>query len=273
MKNKVSLGGCIGVLLVISLVTGCASTSGGSKLYSDFMLPSIPNEEHAVLIVDSYIDITQVNDQYLFTLSGSSKRQIIPFPAGKYDLQVYYDRTEDRGMYATGTEIGRRSSHTYSENLTLVSHEFTAGHYYLLTADLNGDTIAFTISEETSPSTIEDASAQIGKVKVKEPTPWSVGYVKREPTKFEGTWESNDGSYSMSFAGNTIVWNQKAGILRGNVGFADDELTVYINASYNGNQWIASPIKQSYKFKYTLDSDVLTLLDRGSSLSLRKKSN
>jgi hypothetical protein len=274
MMKKVFFVCLIGVLLIVGVFIGCAST-GGNKLYSEFMLPSIPKEEHAVLIVDSYIDITQVNGQYLFTLSGSSTRQIIPLPAGKYDLQVYYQRTEDLGMYSTGTEIGRMSATTNSTDLTLISYDFAPGLYYLLSAEPGGNIITYKIDEikDNNQAMIVEASNLVGKAKVKEPTPWSIGYVKREPTKFEGIWKSDDGSYVMSFTGNTIVWTPKTGTLRGNFDFTDDTLTIYMTGMYNGNQWIASPVKQNYKFNYTLGPGVLNLLERGSSLPLRKQSN
>jgi hypothetical protein len=271
MKNKVFSGYFISVWLVAGFVfAGCASTDG-NKLYSDFMLPSIPKEDHAVLIVDSYIDIARINGQYLFTLSGSSTRQIIPLPAGQYDLQVYYQKTSEVMVKQEFFDVT-----VTSEEFTHISHDFSAGRHYLLTSNANvtdasllasvlGITFEILDVTDISESILPDISDLIAKAKVKEPDPWSVGYVKKEPTKFEGTWKSNNGSYIMSFTGNTIVWTPNWGAVLGNFSFTDDKLTIYITSSL--------PSKKKSSFKYTLESDVLTLFDWGIPLPLRKQNN
>jgi hypothetical protein len=274
MKNKVFSACFIGIWLVAGFVfAGCTST-GDNKLYSDFMLPSIPKEEHAVLIVDSYIDITRINGQllHLFTMSGSSTRQIIPLPAGTYDLQVYYQKTSK--------VMVKQESFDYtaaSEELTHISHDFSAGRHYLLTTDANvtntnvlvtsvvGITFGILDVTDISESILPGISDLIGKAKVKEPDPWSIGYVKKEPTKFEGTWKNDKGSYVMSFSGNTVVWTPGSGGVLGNFSFTDDKLTIYITS--------ALPSKRKSSFKYTLESDVLTLFDWGIPLPLRKQNN
>ena len=265
MKKNIFWGCIIGVLLVAGVFTGCAST-GGSKLHSDFMLPSIPKEEHAILIIDPFIAISTVNGHFFSWASTTNKNQIIPFPAGTYELEVWYGKTEVYSSFSGNwntTEISTKDA-------TLVKCDFAPGHYYSLTANVGSNTITFKITEETDTAQAKIIAAQerIGKVKVKEPTRWSIGYIKKEPTKFEGTWKTDDGEFELSFTGNTYAWSLN-GMLRGNFNFTENTMIFYPVSVDVGNGWTAMPAKITQRFKYTLSGNILTV----DKHTLRKQSD
>jgi hypothetical protein len=72
--------GTLGVVLVFGMMlAGCASNP---KIETKYMKPTIPKEEHSVLIVDPFIAVSRVNNQTNLQLFVFTKPYILPLPAG-----------------------------------------------------------------------------------------------------------------------------------------------------------------------------------------------
>jgi hypothetical protein len=189
-----------GSVLFMALLFGCST----SPVVNKFMDPEIPAKEHALLSIDNNIGVGMIDGELTFGASGAgtdgtmrSRTPMILLTPGRHTLLVQYiHQTSDPNSTTTTTS-----------DLIPVTGNFMAGHYYKLQPEMQGNVVAFAISEETDTNiwSTKDLTS------VKPPKKVLVASVIRraaesEPTQLEGAWAVKDVPGSeFSFVGQSYL--------------------------------------------------------------------
>jgi hypothetical protein len=243
-----------GRFVLLCLLTSCASLNKPIRvatLNQALVDPAMPIGGHSVLIADLGISINTVNGKPVYFNTIFASEGVMPLPPGNYVFGVRY------GLSVNDNTTVRTT--TTSEDV-YVEHDFIAGHYYMLTAELGQSLIHFSVHEVTSPGEIKKYSSKIKKMK-SDPAPFSFWYTSNDPTQFEGRWKTDDYSVELSITGNTYLIKRTGKSLFGNyedtewghLTFADNTMMFYRLMQNNWKE------RRATAYTYMLDSDTLTL--------------
>jgi hypothetical protein len=234
MKKKMVLFlMAITVIASSMMVSSCLSMFGVKTAdFDTFLDTDVSVMEHSVVTIPEKLQVTAIDGE-AGVISAGNKTVLLMLPPGEHTFSVSYF-SASLNYYNGGKSYSLSQT---SSNIVQLTDTFLPGHFYYMDYTITGGNILLDLIDETDPAVYEKKGDQQAAQKRNEAakkkliavsnSPKASVVISREPTKFEGTW--NSGPFTYVFAGNTFVRSAKINdvtvTVKGTFEFTDDKFT------------------------------------------------